>query len=244
VKFNEIGPAINLGGDYCRRITPRQVADPLATPGCPLAIAPALVARTAREYPAVMRQRGPLLLVLSFLAVWCWGCMPDGSPPTGSDGECNNNGKCENDKESCQSCPSDCSCCHAINSVGNGQVSHPEYAEGKPDNRYAVMSGKSVLILALGQGIQNQTGTDFRLIGSVQASGTSGGITVSAKDSLPWAQGKWYRVGIWTVGATGNTGFDVGHVPFSGPSFSEIKLESTGGVVAKIDAIESIACMK
>lgn len=189
-----------------------------------------------------MRQRGPLLLVLLVLAVWCWGCMPDGSPPTGSDGQCNNNGVCDKNTESCQSCPSDCSCCHARWAIGNDQVSQASNAEGKPDNRYATMSSNGVLVFAMGQGIQNQVGKDFRIYGSIQSGGT-GGITISAKDALPHAKGEYHVLEVWKPGGTGSAEFDVGHVPFSAPSFSEVMLEATGGIVAKIDAIEAIACI-
>lgn len=190
-------------------------------------------------------RHGSLLLFLVLLALLLpqYGCIPDGSPPTGSDGECKQDGVCDKAKESCQSCPWDCSCCHAYRVVGNGQVTQPGYAEGRPDNRFAQMSGMSVLVLDMGQGIQNQVGSDFNLIGTVQ-SGSATSITVSVKNNLPHEGGTWHQVGIWHSGATGSTGFDVGSVPFSPPSFSSIKLESTGGTVAKVDAAESINCKK
>ena len=67
---------------------------------------------------------------------------------------------------------------------------------------------------------------------------------MQVKDGLPWAGGTWHTVGIWSPGATGKTGFDVGHVPFSGPSFAEIRVQVTPGATAKLDAIEAINCKK
>ena len=188
--------------------------------------------------------RYPLLLVPLLLLTG--GCMPDAIPPDGSDGECDNNGKCETAVESCQSCPSDCPCCYAYQAFGNGQVASAENAVGKPDSKYAQLGSNSVLVLAMGQGIQNQAGMDLKLHGTVQASTSLGGVTVSARDSLPHARGQWFQVGIWSPSTppTTSASFDVGHVPFSGPSFSEIMLESTAGVLAKIDAIEAIHCTK
>jgi len=125
--------------------------------------------------------------------------------------------------------------------VGNSGVSTPEAAAGRPDGKSATFGVSGVLVLAMGQGIQNQVGFDFNLLGTV-SNGGGGGITVWAKDSLPWGGSQWFKVGIWAPGTVTKTGFDVGHVPFSGPSFSEIKLESTPGASAKLDAIEAINC--
>ncbi len=171
--------------------------------------------------------------------------MPDPDPPGGTDGTCDNNGVCDKNTESCQSCPSDCPCCYAYQAFGNSAVKQATNAEGKEDNQFAQMGPLSVVVVAMGKGIQNQVGDDFKLHGTVHRTGAGGSVTVSVKDALPHAQGKWYRLGPWIPAPGGTTAsFDVGQVPFSGPSFSEIKLESTAGVTAKLDAVESVNCKK